>query len=58
MHSKKLMKEPKVIFVNTEEILQFSQDNPFEDCVAIPGISKMHVISVVSDNYICSVNII
>ena len=52
------MKEPKVIFVNTEEILQFSQDNPFEDCVAIPGISKMHVISVVSDNYICYVNII
>ena len=42
-------RETEVICVSTEEILQFSQDNAFEDCVAITGISKMHVISVISE---------
>ena len=35
--AKKLTKETEVIYVSTEEVLQFSQDNPFEDCVVIPG---------------------
>ena len=30
--AKKLMKETEVIYVSTEEILQFSPDNLFEDC--------------------------
>ena len=47
--AKKLTKETEVIYVSTEEVLQFSQDNPFEDCVVIPGISKMRVISVISE---------
>ena len=41
------MKEMEVIYISTEKILEFSQD--FEDCVAISGISKKHMISVISE---------
>ena len=46
---KKLMKETEVIYVSTEDILQFQQDDPLEDSTAIPGISKMHEISMISE---------
>ena len=46
---RKLMKEAEVIDISTEEILQFSPENPFEDSASVPGIPKMYVISVISE---------
>ena len=44
--AKELVAETEIIYICKEDIEAYEKGNPFEECFAVPGISKMHVISV------------
>ena len=47
--AKQLVRGTVIIYITKEEVEAYEKEKPFEGCSYVPGISKMHVISVKED---------